>query len=165
MKYIKFDSAYQKLSTGEMFVPASDDSGNLIRTKYFFQRVTQVQPILGADNVVVGQATVGLSPWAFATTETAADVYSQLKPYVPKEYTLSLEESDYNPAGGVRSHKEFQIVARYGNKIARINAGLLASNLARTTAFVDGKIKQFPHSALKAAAEELIREIEFKHED
>ena len=160
MKFIKFDTAYQKQSNGEMYVPSSDGAEHLIKTGYFFERVTQALPILGGQGKIVGYTTVNLSPWAFATTETAMDVFNQLRLFTSNAYKLSLTEGDFDNGPFPRSHKEWQIQAEYSGKKARINAGLLASNIARTTAFVDGKVKQFPEPCLKDAAMELTRELE-----
>jgi hypothetical protein len=152
-----FDSAFQDKESGEMFVPASDGSGKLLPTGFAFELVTQSQPHV---QNMEGPRFPGkiVSPWAFATQPTAENVLKRLKPFVPGA-VLYLEAADTNTQFPY-SHDQLQIVALRGDREARINAGLLASNIARTTALLDGEVRQFPWSPLSAAAGELLRELE-----
>jgi hypothetical protein len=160
MTFIEFGNVWQKASTGEMFVPASDNSGWKVPTGYYFQRVTQSQP--SVQNPEGPRLPgVALTPWAFATALTALQVMTMLQPVA--NYPLSLEFADENTQFPL-SHREYQIAAVKGNRKARVNAGLLASNIARTTAVLDGKVKQFPNEALKLAAMELANELEREEE-
>jgi hypothetical protein len=155
---LKIDSAYQELNTGEMWVPASDGSGKLIPTGQYFERVTQSLPSI---NNMEGPRTPGvpIRPWAFARLETAWALMAELKAFLPSDVTLSVENADDNTQFPY-SHPQRQITGKRGDRRARINAGLLASNIARSTALLDGFIQQFSQPALEAAAGELMRELD-----
>jgi hypothetical protein len=157
-QFIQFDSAYQHPASGEMFVPASDGSGRLIPTGWYFERVTQSLPsVLNME----GPRTPGvpIRPWAFAAMISAGALLDDLKALLGSDVQLSLEAADDNTQFPY-SHRQWQITAKRGDRRARINAGLLASNIARSTALLDGQIKQFPRPALEAAAGELLRELD-----
>ena len=160
--FIQFDSAYQHSASGEMFVPASDGSGRLIPTGWYFERVTQSLP--SVLNMEGPRAPgVPIRPWAFAAMISAGALLNDLGSLLPSDIGLSLEAADDNTQF-TYSHKQWQIVAKRGDTRARINAGLLASNIARSTALLDGQVKQFPRPALDAAAGELMRELERENE-
>lgn len=157
MNFIQFDSVYQEILTGEMFVPASDQSGRLVPTGFYFMRVTQQLPLV-EDMQGPRVNRVVLTPWAFATSQTALQICNSLQPLLKDK--LTLEPADANSQFPY-SAKQWQIAAVRGNRKARVNAGLIASNIARTTAVVDGKVKQFPDMALRLAADELVTELEY----
>lgn len=160
-QFIQFDSAYQHAATGEMFVPASDGSGRLIPTGWYFERVTQSLPhVLNMEGPRI--PGVPVIPWAFATTSSAQRLLLELKDFGING-SLSIAKSDDNTQFPY-SHEMLQIVATRGERVARINAGLLASNIARSTALLDGYVKQFPKPCLEAAAGELIRDLEHVEE-
>jgi hypothetical protein len=157
-QFIKHDSAYTHIATGEMWVPASDGSGMMLPTGQYFENVTQSLPSI---NDMEGPRTPGIviRPWAFAKLESAWTLMEQLKAMVSSDVTLSVENSDANTQFPY-SHPQRQIVGKRGDRRARINAGMLASNIARSTALLDGSIHQFPQPALEAAAGELMRELD-----
>jgi hypothetical protein len=157
-QFIQFDSAYQHAQTGEMFVPASDGSGRLIPTGWYFERVTQSLPsVMNME----GPRTPGvpIRPWAFAALISAGALLGDLEAMLGPSVQLSIEAADQNTQFPY-SHNQWQIAAKRGERRARINAGLLASNIARSTALLDGQVKQFPKWALEAAAGELLRELD-----
>lgn len=160
-QFIQFDSAYQHPTSGEMFVPASDGSGRLIPTGWYFERVTQSLPTVNIE----GPRTPGvpIRPWAFATLISAGALVNDLNAMLGSDVDIFVEAADEN-AQFPYSHKQWQIVAKRGERRARINAGLLASNIARSTSLLDGQVKQFPKPALEAACSELLRELS-KHDD
>lgn len=141
-----------------MFVPRSDGEPGLVPTDWFFERVTQGQPRI--DNMDGPRdLKVLITPWAFATRRTAELVLEALKEITPRDVQLSIQARDKNTQFPY-SHDQLHIRAKRGQHKARINAGMVASNIARTTATVDGTVKQFPSSALQAAADELLRELD-----
>lgn len=156
--FLPFNNAYQHADTGEMWVPASDQSGMLVPTGYYFERVTQSLPNV---NNMEGPRFPGvrISPWAFSAATTAADLLPAISSLVDRNVKVTIEPSSANTQFPY-SHDMLQFVATRGDRKARINAGLLASNIARTTAVLDGQVKQFPAPALAAAAAELMRELE-----
>ena len=155
---VKVDSAYQDVATGEMWVPASDQSGKLIPTGQYFEVVTQSLP--SVENME-GPRTPGIRirPWAFAKSDTAQALVYELKPYLPNDVALSIENADENTQFPY-SHPQRQIAGKRGEKKARINAGMLASNIARSTALLDGQIKQFPVPCLQGAAAEIMLQLD-----
>lgn len=156
--FIKWDSAYQHAASGEMFVPASDGSGRLLPTGWYFEPVSQSLPsVMNME----GPRTPGvpIRPWAFAAMVSAGALLGDLSAMLGDGVQLSIEAADENTQFPY-SHRQWQITAKRGDRRARINAGLLASNIARSTAFLDGQIRQFPTPALEAAAGELLRDLE-----
>lgn len=156
--FTQFDTAFQHNGTGEMHVPRSDGQPGLVATGFLFERVTQSLPAV-TDMQGPRLAGVQLTPWAFATQQTAEAVLAALKPIMPSDVQLTIQAGDRNTQSPM-SHEMLQIRAKRGQYKARINAGLLASNIARTTATVDGEVKQFPEPALEAARDELMRELD-----
>jgi hypothetical protein len=155
---IEFNGAFQNTATGEMFVPASDQSGKLLATGYFFERVTQGQPhVLNMEGPRVNQ--VRPSPWQWASQYTAVRVSSMLSEYLPLDVELTIQAGDKNTQFPY-SHDQLYIRGKRGARKMRINAGLLANNIARSTAFLDGEVKQFPRPCLEATAAELLRGLE-----
>jgi hypothetical protein len=157
-QFIQYDSAYQHAASGEMFVPASDGSGRLIPTGWYFEHVTQSLPsVMNME----GPRTPGvpIRPWAFASLVSAGALLGDLQALLGDGIQLSVEAADENTQFPY-SHRQWQITAKRGDSRARINAGLLASNIARSTALLDGQVKQFPRPALEAAAGELLRELD-----
>ena len=156
--FVQFDTAFQHTGTGEMFVPRSDGQPGLVPTDWFFERVTQGQPRI--DNLEGPRdLTVLITPWAFATQRTAERVLEALKEIAPRDIQLSVQSGDKNTRFPY-SHDQLMIRAKRGQYKTRINAGLLASNIARSTATVDGVVKQFPGPAVQAASDELLRELD-----
>lgn len=157
-QFIQFDTAFQNTSAGEMYVPRSDGQPGLVPTGFCFEQVTQGQPKVtdmeGPRNLIVR-----VTPWAFATRHTAEMVREKLLPLVPGDVKLSIEPGDKNTQFPF-SHDQLYICAKRGQHKARINAGLLASNIARTTATVDGEVKQFPKQHLEDAVVELVHELD-----
>lgn len=158
--FCEFTNAFQNNQTGEMFVPASDGSGRLLPTGYFFELLTQRQPAV--DNMEGPRdQVVRLAPWAYARADTAAQMLSKLYDVFPENVNLTLQTADDNTQFPL-SHKQWQIRLKQDGKAARINAGLLASNIARTT---DEWGRQTERPALEAARDELLREINKLKED
>lgn len=141
-----------------MHVPRSDGQPGLVATGFVFERVTQSLPAV-TDMQGPRLAGVQLTPWAFATPRTAEAVLDSLKPLMPGDVQLSLQKGDPNTQFPL-SHDMLQIRAKRGQYKARINAGLLASNIGRTTATVDGEVRQFPVACFEAARDELLRELD-----
>lgn len=145
---IPFDNVWLHSQTGEMFVARSDGAEGKVPTNFFFNIFWQQNPAEFA-NLPNG---VAVGPWAFARQLTAERVMAMVKYFMPQDIEINMS---LNGEGG-----QFQIQAKRAGKTARINAGLLASAIARTTATVDGMVKQFPDQVLRDAANELIRELE-----
>lgn len=156
--FAQFDAAVQHLETGEMWVPRSDGAPGLVPTEHYFERVTQGQPSVtnmeGPRSLIIR-----ITPWAFATQHTATAVMDQLKPFLPGGIDLTIQAGDDNTQFPF-SATMWQIRGKQGPHKARLNAGLLASNIARTTATLGADVKRFPSPPLKDAAEELVRELE-----
>jgi len=156
--FAQFDSAFQHLDTGEMWVPRSDGAPGLVPTGYNFERVTQGQPSV-RDLQGPRSLIIRITPWAFATQVSATRLMLNLREFVPASVELTLQAGDDNTQFPF-SHTMWQIRGKQGQYKARINAGLLASNVARTTATLDGQVRQFPERALEAAALELQNELQ-----
>lgn len=158
----EFENMFQDDDTGEAFVKRSgveavtDPEKDLLPTGFTFEKAAQMLP---DPNNMDGPLLPGnrISPWATATRDTAYKMLTALRPLVPGAI-LSIEEGEHDPHFKL-SHPQLHIGAKMDGRYARSNAGLLASYIARSTAFLDGKIKQFPEPHLKAAADELIREL------
>jgi len=154
----KFENMFQD-DDGQALVASNDPAksgGETLETGFYFEKVTQMLP---DPNSMDGPLLPGkrISPWATATRDTAYKMYEALKPLVPGAI-LSIVEGEHDPYFKL-SHPQLHIGAKMDGRQARVNAGLLASYIARSTAFVDGQLKQFPEPHLKAAADELIREL------
>jgi hypothetical protein len=155
--FTEFNGAFYRNATQEMYVPRSDEAPGLVPTGFFFEPVIQAQPgvqnMEGPRNFVVRP-----SPWQWARQDTAEYVMVLLKPYLPG-VELSLQKGDTNTQFPY-SHDQWEIRAKRGARKARINAGLLAQNIARSTSTVDGEVKNFPAPRLEAAAAELLKGLE-----
>jgi hypothetical protein len=135
----QYDTAFQDSTDGQMYVAASDDSGNKVPTGMFFEIPTGV---------------FAKSPWAQAQQQTADLILPQLEAKLPPEVKLR-----------VSSGKDgLQYEATLDGRTARASCGLLASDIGRTTAVLpDGKggtiTKQSPDPALTATADALMKEL------
>lgn len=120
-----YEGMEQNLSTGEAIC-------NGIQTGFYFERPMQTVPIPG--NAETGRMDVRVTPWGFATASTAQRVLELLQQHT--QLTLEIFKGDQNdqfPTSVVQCHIGVQGQPR---RVA-VNAGLVASAIARTTAEVD----------------------------
>lgn len=148
-----YEGMEQDALTGEAIV-------NGIPTGWFFERPTQVLPL--PENPETGRHTVTVIPWAFATAATAQRVREAMQLHT--QMPLEIFKGDQNP------HFPLSVVQRYIGvqgqpRTVSVNAGLVASYIARTTARVsDGlggmRVVQNDRLAIAGAIESLARAIE-----
>lgn len=123
-----YEGMEQDNSTGEAIC-------NGIRTGWYFERPMQVVPL--ASNPETGRQSIAVKPWGFATASTAQRVLEAMQ--VHTRYPLEIFKGDQNPQFPT------SVVQRYigiqgQSRNNSVNAGLIASQIARTTAEVsDGK--------------------------
>lgn len=138
-----YEGMEQDNSTGEAIC-------NEIRTGWYFERPTQLVPT--ASNPETGRQSVSVIPWGFATASTAQRVLEAMQ--AKTGLHLVIFKGDQNP------QFPLSVVQRYigiqgQSRNNSVNAGLIASQIARTTAEVsDGKGgKKIVQSADGAIAE------------
>lgn len=142
------------LSTGEAIV-------NGLQTGFYFERVNQYVP--NPDNPDGPHIPANVIPWGFATRYTADSILEMLRREMPGE-TLG---SSFAPATGMfqTSIPQRYVTVEVDGKtaITSVNLGLIAAQIARTTAVVsDGaggtKQVQSPKEAIWQAADAVRRE-------
>lgn len=148
-----YEGMEQDTETGEAIC-------NGIRTGWFFERPKQVVP--APDNPETGLQRVEVTPWAFATASTAQRVLEAIWRHtlMPCELFHG-DPNEHFPISAPMRHIGVQGQPR---RVA-VNAGLIASQIARTTARLgDGlggfKIVQNQNAAIGQAIFALLREIE-----
>lgn len=120
-----YEGMEQDLATGEAAV-------NGIWTGWTFERVMQVVPIPG--NAETGRMDVRVNPWGFATASTAQRVLELLQ--VHTHLPLEIFKGDQNDQFPMSAVQRYIGVQGQPRRVA-VNAGLIASAIARTTAEVD----------------------------
>lgn len=133
---------------------------NGIPTGWTFEQPKQLAPL--PSDTETGRHSVALAPWAFATAATAQRVREAMQLHT--QMPLEIFKGDQNP------QFPLSVVQRYIGvqgqpRTVSVNAGLVASYIARTTARVsDGaggfRIVQNERMALAGAIESLARAIE-----
>lgn len=162
------DPTYHDSKTGEMLVRRSDGADGLVHTKLYFFPVSQSLPADASLPEIAHGRTESkfIPPWAHADPVTASDMVSRVRQRLADlnqgGVKVIISVADAN-AQFPLSHPQFQIAASQvvdGQLVrARINAGLLAQQIGRSTATVDGEVKQFPIPAVNNAVDELLREL------
>lgn len=150
---VTYEGMEQDAATGEAIV-------NGIPTGWFFERPTQVTPL--ASDPETGRHVVDLNPWAFATPSTAQRVLEAIW-----KHTLmpcEIFHGDPNEQFPITAPMRHIGVQGQPRRVA-VNAGLIASQIARTTARVsDGqggtKIVQNANPAIAQAIFSLLAEID-----
>lgn len=150
---VTYEGMEQDAATGEAIV-------NGIPTGWFFELPTQLAP--APDNPETGRQRVTVTPWAFATPSTAQRVLEAIWKHtlMPCEIFQG-DPNDQFPISVPMRHIGLQGQPR---RVA-VNAGLVASQIARTTARVsDGqggtKIVQNANPAIAQAIFSLLAEID-----
>ena len=150
---VTYEGMEQDTATGEAIV-------NGIPTGWFFELPTQLAPT--PDNPESGRQRVTVTPWAFATPTTAQRVLEAIWKHtlMPCEIFQG-DPNDQFPISVPMRHIGVQGQPR---RVA-VNAGLVASQIARTTARVsDGqggtKIVQNANPAIAQAIFSLLAEID-----
>gem|GEM_PF-5071857 len=151
--FATYEAMEQNLSTGEAIV-------NGIQTGWYFERAVQLLPT--PWDMETGRQLSYVSPWAYATLATAMRVLNLMQVHTGMK--LVLFDGDQNlhfPTSVLQRHIG---VANAPRRVA-VNAGLIASYIARTTSNVsDGKggtkIVQNDRLAIAGAIESLVRAIE-----
>jgi hypothetical protein len=165
------ENVYFRLSPsgqdGEMFVPRSDGKDGLVPTGQFFYAVFQSLP---ADPTLPDgpRQNIYIPPWAHALPDTASTINVMIRTWLTDHNhtdvhtTLSVASTN---ASFPLSHAQIQILASRvvtnNNYVhARVNAGMNAASIGRSTATVDGGVKQFPDPVIELACQELLRELD-----
>ncbi len=149
-----FEGMGINLSTGEAII-------NGLQTGMYFERVTQYVP--NPDNPDGPHIATNVIPWGFATRYTADSILEMLRREMPGE-TLAVS---FSPSPGLfqtsipQRHVMVEVDGRM--LITSVNVGLIAAQIARTTAVVmDGaggtKKVQSPQEAIAQAAAAVRRE-------
>lgn len=108
---------------------------NGIRTGWYFERPVQVVPV--ASNPETGRSAVAVTPWGYATASTAQRIMELMQAHTQRQ--LELFKGDPNPQFPVSVLQRYVGVQGQPRRVS-VNAGLIASYIARTTAEVsDGK--------------------------
>lgn len=133
---------------------------NGLDTGWTFEFVYQALPQIG-ENPDTSRGLTVISPWAYATQDTAVKIRQMMALHT--QNFLTVEFGDPNPHFPTTIQQR-QIAAEGAGKKARVNAGLIAAQIARTTALVSdgmGGTKRVQNSsaaiaeALHALAQEL----------
>lgn len=150
-----YEGMEQDSSTGEAIV-------NGIPTGWTFECPTQLVPL--AENPETGRQSVTVTPWGFASASTAQRVLEAMQ--AKTGLVLEIFKGDQN------SQFPFSVLQRYIGvegqpRRVSVNAGLVASYIARTTCEVsDGKggkkIVQHAEPVVAEALVELWRGIDLK---
>lgn len=148
-----FEGMEQAPATGEAIV-------NGIPSGWFFEQPTQLTPL--PENPETGRHSVAVMPWAFATAATAQRVRETMQLHT--QMPLEIFAGDQN-AQFPLSVRQRYIGVQGQPRTVSVNAGLVASYIARTTARVsDGaggtRIVQNDRLAIAGAIESLARAIE-----
>lgn len=152
-----YEGMEQDNRTGEAIV-------NGIPTGWAFARPTQLVPT--ADNPETGRQSVNVTPWGFASASTAQRVLEAMQ--AKTGLVLDIFKGDKNEQFPTSVLQRYIGVHGQPRRVA-VNAGLIASYIARTTCEVsDGKggkkIVQNAEPAIVQALLELWREIEWNSE-
>lgn len=157
------DRALQDPKTGEMLLPNNDqEQSNYIATGWTFEVVTQSQPRaddLGGPNT----NQVKLSPWQFATPDTALRTLQLIHPYIDEKIPLEIRPEDRNERFPTNKDK-LSIYGTLNDREKSINCGLLAEQIARSSAYLDGQLKQNSTTPLREAAQTLMASLEHESE-
>lgn len=151
--FASYEGMEQNLSTGEAIVDG-------IQTGWYFERAVQILPT--PWDMETGRHLMYVAPWAFATLATARRVLDLMQAHT--QMRLVLFNGDQNlhfPTSVLQRH----IGVKDQPKRIAVNAGLIASYIARTTARLsDGaggtRIVQNNRLAIAGAIESLARAIE-----
>lgn len=150
---VTYEGMEQDTATGEAIV-------NGIPTGWFFEQPTQLLPV--PESPETGRHTLSVMPWAFATVATAQRVREamQLHTQMPLE-VFSGDQNQHFPL----SVRQRYIGVQSQPRTVSVNAGLVASYIARTTARLgDGKggtrVVQNDRLVLANAIESLARAVE-----
>lgn len=127
-----YEGMEQDNSTGEAIV-------NGIQTGWYFERPTQIVPL--PENPETGRQNITVKPWGFATASTAQRVLELLQ--VHTQLNLEIFKGEQDSAFPTSVTQRYIGVAGQPRRVA-VNAGLIASQIARTTCEVsDGKGGQY----------------------
>lgn len=131
---------------------------NKLETGWHFERVVQALPTPGGNPDVDSSAQL-ISPWAFATQDTAGRILSMIYA-ADNRLDVAVEAQEQNDRFPTNV-QQLQITARMDDKRARVNAGLVASQIARTTAWdaPNKRIIQSPNEAINGAVASLKLEL------
>lgn len=150
---ITYEGMEQDSFTGEAIV-------NGIRTGWSFERPTQLVPL--ASNPETGRQSVTVTPWGFASASTAQRVLEAMQ--AKTGLVLEIFKGDQNSQFPLSVLQRYIGVEGQPRRVA-VNAGLVASYIARTTCEVsDGKggkkIVQNAEPSILLAIAELWREMD-----
>lgn len=131
---------------------------NKLETGWYFENTVQALPTPGG-NPDVDSSAQAISPWAFATQDTARRVLSMI--YDKWQWNGLAVEAEEPNVRFPTNVQQLQIAATDGEKKARVNAGLVASQIARTTAWdaPNKRIVQSPNQSIDGAVADLKREL------
>lgn len=147
---LRFENMEFEMSTGEAFV-------NGYPTGWTFEFVMQGLPAPG-ENIDTSRQFQLVTPWAYATSETANRIATLMRLNTGRP--MRVEFGDENAAFPTTVRQRY-ISASDGRRKASVNAGLVASQIARTTAWVSdgqGGMRRVQNSA--AAIAEALATIE-----
>lgn len=152
-----YEGLEQNTETGEAVC-------NGIPTGWFFELPTQLAPT--PDNPETGRQRVTVTPWAFATPSTAQRVLELLWRHT--QIPCEIFQGDANEQFPISVPMRHIGVEGQPRRVA-VNAGLVAAEIARTTAEVsDGqggkKIVQNANPAIALAIFSLLTEIDGEQE-
>ena len=143
---IRFENMEFETTTGEAFV-------NGYPTGWHFEFAMQGLPAPG-ENMDTSRKLTLISPWGFATMETAEKIRKMMQSNTGR--SLRIEDGDENTQFPLYVRQRYIVASENGRK-ASVNAGLVASQICRSTAWVSdgqGGIKRVQNSA-SAIAEAL----------
>lgn len=143
MQKILFENMEFDVSTGQAWV-------NGQATGYSFEFAMQGLPAPG-ENMDTSRKVTLISPWAFATKDTAIKIRNMMEQHTARKFEIESGDENTQFPTNVR---QLYIVAKENGKKASVNAGLVASQIARTTAIVSdgvGGYRRVQNSAMAIA--------------
>jgi hypothetical protein len=143
MQKILFENMEFDVSTGQAWVNGQE-------TGWSFEFAMQGLPAPG-ENMDTSRKVTLISPWAFATRKTADKIRTMMEQHTGRKFEIEQGDENTQFPTNVR---QLYIVAKENGKNASVNAGLVASQIARTTAIVSdgvGGYRRVQNSAMAIA--------------